>query len=46
MIAYPKKFYGGLGMMAGFIVVLVLIFLPVLKGRNSLTYLDSLYKSI
>jgi hypothetical protein len=46
MIAYPKKFYGGLGMMAGFIVVLVLIFLPVLKGRNCLTYLDSLYNSI
>ncbi len=46
MIAHPKKFYGGLGMMAGFIVVLILIFSPILEGRNCLEYLDSLYNSI
>lgn len=46
MIAHPKKFYMGLGMMAGFIVVLILIFSPILKGQNFLEYLDSLYNSI
>jgi hypothetical protein len=46
MIAHSKKFYGGLGMMVGFIVVLILIFSPILQGRNCLEYLDSLYNSI
>ena len=46
MISQPKKFYGGLGLMAGFIVVLILIFAPILKGQNSLDYLDSMYNSI
>ena len=46
MIAHPKKFYGGLGLMAGFIVVLILIFSPILKGQNCLEYLDSMYNSI
>ena len=46
MIAYPKKFYAGVALMAGFIVVLILIFMPLFKGQNSLDYLDSLYNSI
>jgi len=46
MIAHPKKFFSGLGLMAGFIVVLILIFSPILQGRNCLEYLDSLYNSI
>ncbi|MDJ0815240.1 MAG: hypothetical protein QNJ58_03515 [Desulfobacterales bacterium] len=46
MISQPKKFYAGLGLMAGFIVVLILIFAPILKGQNSLDYLDSMYNSI
>jgi hypothetical protein len=36
----------GLGMMAVFVVLLVLIFLPLFKGRNGLQYLDNLYNSI
>ena len=46
MIAHAKKFYGGLGLMAGFIVVLILIFSPIIQGQNCLDYLDSLYNSI
>ena len=46
MIAYKKEFYGGLGLLIGFIVVLVIIFSPVFKGQNGLEYLDALYNSI
>jgi hypothetical protein len=46
MIASKKKFYGGLGMLAAFGVVLIIIFSPVFKGQNGLEYLDSLYNSI
>jgi hypothetical protein len=46
MIANKKEFYTGVAMMAGFVVVLVLIFSPVFKGRNGLEYLDSLYNAI
>jgi hypothetical protein len=46
MIAHPKKFYAGVALMVGFIVVLILIFLPIFKGQNCLDYLDSLYNSI
>ena len=46
MIAYPKTFYKGLGMMAAFIVVFVLIFMPLFNGQNGLEYLDDLYNSI
>jgi len=46
MIAHKKEFYGGVGMMAAFIVVLVLIFTPLFNGQNGLDYLDSLYNSI
>jgi len=46
MIAHKKEFYGGVGMMAAFIVVLVIIFSPIFKGQNGLDYLDALYNSI
>ncbi|MBW1675878.1 MAG: hypothetical protein JRF30_06440 [Deltaproteobacteria bacterium] len=46
MIEHKKEFYGGVGMMAAFIVVLIIVFSPVFKGQNGLEYLDSLYNSI
>jgi hypothetical protein len=46
MIAHKKEFYGGLGMLAVFVVVLIIIFSPVFNGQNGLEYLDSLYNSI
>ncbi len=46
MIANKKEFYGGLGMMAAFIVVLIIIFSPVFKGQNGLEYVDDLYNTI
>jgi len=46
MIANKKEFYGGVGMMAVFIVVLITIFMPVFNGQNGLNYLDALYNSI
>jgi hypothetical protein len=46
MIADKKEFYGGLGLLIGFAVVLVIIFSPVFKGQNGLEYLDGLYNSI
>ena len=46
MIANKKEFYGGVGMMAAFIVVLIIFFMPVFKGQNGLEYLDDLYNTI
>ncbi|MFC1867742.1 hypothetical protein ACFL0H_06390 [Thermodesulfobacteriota bacterium] len=46
MIANKKEFYGGVGMMAVFIVVLITIFMPIFDGQNGLNYLDALYNSI
>ena len=46
MIANKKEFYGGAGMMAGFVIILVIIFSPVFNGHNGLEYLDALYNSI
>lgn len=46
MIANQKEFYSGMGMMAGFLIVLVLIFLPIYEGHNGLNYLDNLFNSI
>lgn len=46
MIVKKGEFYGGAIMMAIFVVVLVVIFMPVFKGQNGLDYLDSLYNSI
>ncbi|UCH22230.1 MAG: hypothetical protein JSU83_03010 [Deltaproteobacteria bacterium] len=46
MIAHKKKFYGGAGLMAMFIIVLIIFFSPVFNGQNGLEYLDDLYNSI
>ena len=46
MIAHKKEFSLGAGMIVGFAIVLVIIFLPVFNGQNGLNYLDSLYNSI
>ena len=46
MIANKKKFSVGLGMLATFIVILFMIFMPVFGDQNGLDYLDSLYNSI
>jgi hypothetical protein len=46
MIAHKREFGAGLGMMIGFAVILILIFLPLYSGQNGLNYLDSLYNSI
>jgi len=46
MIAKKGEFYSGAGMMAIFVVVLVVIFMPLFNGQNGLNYLDSLYNSI
>ncbi len=46
MIAHKKEFYGGVGMMIGFIVVLIIIFMPLFGGQNGLNYLDNLYNTI
>ena len=46
MIARKKEFGIGMAMMIGFIIILVIIFLPIFKGQNGLNYLDSLYNSI
>ena len=46
MIADKFKFYIGLGMLAVFAVVLVIMFSPVFDGDNALEYSDELYNSI
>jgi hypothetical protein len=46
MIAGKMKFGLGLGLLIAFTVVLVLIFSPLLQGKNALQYLDDLYNSI
>lgn len=46
MIANKKEFFGGLALMGGFILVLIIMFLPLFNGKNSLDYMDSLYNSI
>ena len=46
MIANKKEFFGGAGMLAAFIVVLIIIFMPIFGGQNGLNYLDNLYNTI
>jgi len=46
MIAHKKVFYIGFGLIAVFIVVLVILFMPVFGGKNALENLDMLYNSI
>ena len=46
MIAKKKEFYGGFVMLAGFFIVLAIMFMPVIDGHNAMEYSDSLYNSI
>lgn len=46
MIADKKIFAKGFVMMIGFVIVLVIFFLPVFGGKNGLDYMDNLYNSI
>jgi len=46
MIAHKKEFYGGVGMMAAFLIVLFILFMPIFGGQNGLEYSDDLYNSI
>lgn len=46
MIRHKRPFFLGLGLMIGFLVVLVVFFSPVFQGRNGLDYLDDLFNSI
>lgn len=46
MMANKKKFATGFFMLAAFIVVLILFFMPVFNGMNGLNYLDNLYNTI
>jgi hypothetical protein len=46
MIAHKKEFFGGAAMLAVFAIALVLIFSPLIQGKNGLEYLDELYNSI
>ena len=46
MIANKTQFFGGVGLMIGFVIVLIIFFSPVFGGKNGLDYLDNLYNSI
>lgn len=46
MITNKKEFTLGAGLMAAFLAVLAVIFMPVFGGHNGLNYLDALYNSI
>lgn len=46
MAGKPKELYLGFGLMIGFVVVLILFFLPLYNGKNGLDYLDNLFNSI
>lgn len=46
MIASRGKFFVGAALMAGFIAVLTVMFMPVFGGINALNYMDALYNSI
>jgi hypothetical protein len=41
-----QEFTAGLFLMIGFLVVLVILFMPLFDGKNSMQYLDNLYNSI
>ena len=46
MVTDKLKFYTGLVMLAVFAVLLMLMFMPLLDGKNALQYLDGLYNSL
>jgi len=46
MITDKVKFYTGAAMLAGFFLLLAVIFSPIFDGKNGLRYLDELYNTI
>jgi hypothetical protein len=46
MIVQKKEFYIGSGLLAGFVVVLIIMFSPLFNQQNALEFLDDLYNSI
>jgi hypothetical protein len=46
MLANRGKFLGGIALMAAFLAVLVVMFMPLFGGQNALDYMDALYNSI
>jgi hypothetical protein len=46
MIAKEREFYTGLGLMMGFVIVLILFFMPFYEGKSGVNYLDNIYNSI
>jgi len=46
MIARRDKFFSGLWLLIGFLIVLVVMFLPIFKGHNAIEYLDNIFNSI
>jgi hypothetical protein len=46
MSSKNQSMYKGVGLMISFVVVLVFLFLPVIKGHNPMEFMDSLYNSI
>jgi hypothetical protein len=46
VIVDKKSFFLGVGMLAGFLVVLGVMFAPILDGKNALQYSDLLYNAI
>ncbi|MGD9201912.1 MAG: hypothetical protein PVI26_10135 [Chitinispirillia bacterium] len=45
-IENKSKFLLGSGLLITFFIVLILVFLPIFKGKNGLEFLDNLYNSI
>ena len=46
MIVQKKEFFMGSALMAVFIIVLAVMFMPLFGGHNALEFLDALYNSI
>lgn len=46
MVNDKRKFFIGLAMQIGFVIVLICFFSPIFGGQNGLNYLDNLYNSI
>lgn len=46
MAANKKEFFGGIVLMAVFLIVLFIFFMPIINGKNCLNYLDNLFNSI
>jgi hypothetical protein len=46
VIENKNRFFLGLGLLATFFVVLILVFSPLFNGKNGLEFLDNLYNSI